>query len=227
MHPLLIDPYCSDSRFTNFGDLQQRLEEYYDRIYDSTIPEPITPRYFYEHGLRIAFRDVFYYIDRLYDHRPSSVIDVGCGECVWKRWFPNITGFDPMTNEFSQQDFVDYFDEDFSRGHVRHYDSGMALNSIHFVPWQQSTRQIVLAMNMVRDRFLFTFNFGSMSGVPLVAMPEQVLLFRQQLDSLTQYRIVMFDAPVLRGISARAIKDFAYVNGTVRFMLEHRDNGTT
>ena len=214
------DPQCM---FRNFPDLDQRLARYYDRVYHTAVDYHITPRYFYETGLRIAFRDIFYYIDMLYDHDPHTVIDVGCGECVWKRWFPNIVGFDPNTNEFSQQDFVDYFDQDFSEGHAGHYDSGMALNSLHFVDWHQVPQQIHWAMNIVRDRFLFTFNFDALDDAPQIDLADQISEFYTMLHELP-YDLVMFDSPLHRGVAPEHIRNFAFINGTVRFVLQRRDH---
>jgi hypothetical protein len=213
-----MHPYTSDTRFKKFPNLDADLALYYDRVYDTVVGYEITPRYFYETGLKIGFRDMFYYIDTLYANDPQSVIDVGCGECTWKKWFPNIIGFDPGINEFSAQDFQDFFDEDFSKGHTEHWDNGMALNSIHFISWNNINRQLDLAMNIVKKRFLFTFNFGVMRDVPNLTMQQQVTEFYQKLlDS--KYKLVLFDAPIFRGISQNKIKNFGYLNGTVRFIL--------
>ena len=157
----MINYYTPGKPFTNFPDLDTRIKQHYDRLFDTVVDFDITPRYFYETGLKIGFRDVFYYIDQLYSNQSDSIIDVGCGECIWKKWFPNIIGFDPKPNEFTQQDFVDYFDADFSAGHTKYYDSGMALNSLHYIEWQDISKQIDLAMNIVKKHFLFTFNFYS------------------------------------------------------------------
>jgi len=154
----------------------------------------------------------------LYANDPQSVIDVGCGECVWKKWFPNIIGFDPNINEFSAQDFQDFFDEDFSKGHTEYWDNGMAVNSIHFISWNNINHQLDLAMNIVKKRFLFTFNFDVMRDVPNLTMQQQVTEFYQKLLH-SKYKLILFDAPVLRGISQNKIKNFVYLNGTVRFIL--------
>jgi hypothetical protein len=147
------------------------------------------------------------------------VIDVGCGECIWKNWFPNIIGFDPVTNEFSQQDFVDFFDQDFSKGHTECWHNGMAINSLHFIEWKNVEQQIHLAMNIVRSRFLFTFNFGRLYGVPALLPTDIIAAFYQKLKN-TGYKINLFDAPLLRHIDAKKIENWAWTNGNVRFILE-------
>lgn len=216
---LLVNEYYNEVKFKSIPNLDILLSKHYDRIYDTVVDYNITPRYFYETGLKIAFRDIFYYIDLLYENSPASVIDVGCGECVWKKWFPNIVGFDPNPNEFSQQDFVDYFDQDFSKSHKDNWDCGMALNSIHFITWNQIEDRIHQAMNIVKHRFLFTFNFSVMQDVPKLSSQNLIQEF-VDIIKRTEYNIVMFDAPILRGISHSKISNWSHVNGTVRFILE-------
>ena len=221
MNTMLINPYHKNISFKNFPDLDSALDSHYDRLYDTVVDYEITPRYVYETGIKIGFRDIFYYIDRLYDNDPESIIDVGCGECIWKKWFPRIIGFDPNINEFSQQDFVDYFDEDFSQGHTRTYDCGMALNSLHFIHWDQIPQQINLAMNIVKDRFLFTFNFNMMKHESEKSFDQLVDNFNNILESL-DYNITLLDYPHLRDIPLYKINQWRYVNGHVRFILSHK-----
>lgn len=219
---MMINPYFLESSFKNFPNLDADILKHYDRVYDTTVDFEISPRYFYESGLKIGFRDIFYYIDQLYNTQPTSVIDVGCGECVWKNWFPNIIGFDPNTNEFSQQDFVDFFDPDFSKGHTQQYDCGMALNSLHFIEWNNILNQIDLAMNIVQHQFLFTFNFNVIKNKPKTTLSELIVLFNDILAS-SKYKIVLLDYPSLRGIPEHRLSNLTYINGHVRFILSHKE----
>jgi hypothetical protein len=218
---MLINPYSPNTTFKNFPDLDAKLLKHYDRLFDTVSDLVISPRYFYESGLKIGFRDICYYIDQLYNNQPESVIDVGCGECVWKNWFPNIVGFDPNKNEFSKQDFVDFFDEDFSRVHAKNWTCGMALNSLHFIDWSEVPKQIDLAMNLVKDQFLFTFNFNKFSNNPNLPLSELILLFDQTLVSVP-YTIKLLDYPTLRGFPQSKIDHWAHINGHVRFILQHK-----
>lgn len=222
---MLVEPYVPGRSLKNFPDLYQALENHFDVLFDQ-VPDKewykITPRYRLGGGLKIAFRDIFYYIDRLYDHAPDSVIDVGCGENMFCDWFPNIVGFDPTPSAWSKSDFVDYFDSDFSQNHTNHYDCGMALNSVHFVDWQDLGSQIELAMNIVKDRFLFTMNFYSFENVPESEFLELVLQLRNQLTAMP-YDVVLFDHLVKDFAINKLLPqfyDFHYVNGTVRFILQ-------
>ena len=171
---------------------------------------------------------IFYYIDLLYDNNPQSVVDVGCGECLWKNWFPNIVGFDPSPCiPYSKHDFVDFFDNDFSKGHTENWDCGLALNSIHFISWQEVPQQIKLAMNIIRKggRFLFTFNlrhFDTRSHDDPIALlnPKNKIKHLYELIQNLGYKILVFDSLLLQGVSEKDIYNYAFINGDVRFILE-------
>jgi len=57
-----------------------------------------------------------------------------------------------------------------------------------------------------------------MRDVPQLTMEQQVTEFYQKLVN-SNYKIILFDAPVLRGIDQHKILNFGHVNGTVRFIL--------
>lgn len=213
----LLDEYQPGKRLRNFPELETRINSYYDRVFDCAPDFEISPRYLYETGIKIAFRDIFFYIDQLYDNDPDSVIDVGCGECIWKKWFPNIVGFDACPGDFSQADFTDYFDEHFSRRHTKQWCNGMALNSLHFIDWNDIEKQLDLALNIVRSRFLFTFNFAAMKGVHHRPIAELLEEFYIRIKK--NFAVLMFDCPLLRGASETQLQSWAKINGTVRFTL--------
>jgi hypothetical protein len=98
----------------------------------------------------------------------------------------------------------------------------MALNSIHFGDWDRIPNQIDLAMNIVKDQFLFTFNFNVISNKPTLPMKQLILLFDQMLSS-SVYNIKLLDYPVLRGASERQLNSWSHVNGHVRFILSHKN----
>jgi len=208
-----INCYEPGIGFRNFPELTKRMEEYYDIIFDYSLPDEITPRFVYEFGKKITSRNIFYYIDMLYDNQPENLIDVGCGENIFKRWFPNVIGFDPNIHSYSEQDFVDTFDRDFSEGHTKCYDVGMALNSIHFIPWNFIPDQINLAMNIVKDRFLFTLNFDKIRDKPAMDNRDLIRQVFQLIEKLP-YEIVMFDFAEK--------SHWFYTNGNVQFILSWR-----
>ena len=106
----LINPYYPNAPLKNFSDLDEKLNYYYDYISDydpipPNWPSGVTPRA--KMGdFRATSRDIFYYISWLYDNNPESVIDYGCGECHWKKWFPNIFGVDLVAWNHSKMDLI-------------------------------------------------------------------------------------------------------------------------
>jgi hypothetical protein len=225
---MLVNPYTPGAPFKNFPMLDQQINEYYDEIFEF-VPGPgynnTTPRFKLDSGLKFGFRDIFYCIDQLYDNNPMSVIDVGCGECIWKRWFPNIIGFDPTPSPYANHDFIDYFDEEFSRGHKEKYDSGIALNSIHFVSWVYVRTQLDLAMNMIKPngRFLFTFNFyhfDKHTPDHKFTSQSQRIEFMDSILASLPYKVHLLDYPTLHGIDESQVEAHAHLNGHVRIILE-------
>lgn len=217
---VLLYPYSKDIKFQNFPNLDNEIRHHYDLIFDTVVENEneinLTPRAYYES--KIGFRDIFYYIDFLYNNNPETIIDVGCGECIWKKWFPRIIGFDSRLKPVNDCDFTDFFDEDFSKFHQNKWANGMALNSIHFIRWEQILDQIDLAMNIIQNNFLFTFNFEVIKNIPNLEMQELVYEFKNIL-STSNYKILLFDAPVLRGFNSVIVKQHSDINGTVRFIL--------
>jgi hypothetical protein len=175
---------------------------------------------------------MFYYIDALYDNNPMSVIDVGCGECLWKDYFPHITGMDMDPSSYANHDIIAHFDKDFSNSHTKEYDCGMALGSLHYCSFQELLENIDLAMNIVKDRFLFTLNFDILghesNELYLYQESNDVHLYQKKVDMVNDtltsapYNIVILDYPTQRGYSLSDVLDNGGVNGHVRFILEHK-----
>ena len=174
----------------------------------------------------IAFRNIFYYIDLIYKNNPSNVIDIGCGECIWKKYYPNIIGLDTHTTEYTKPDIGDFFDSDFSSNNKKQYECGMALGSLHFNEWKNIRKIIIDAMNIVSDRFLFTFNFDRLNEhsstdttISSLTDIEKVKYIKDILNALP-YGIIMLDYANFKN------NDMCHTfekicNGHIRFILEH------
>jgi hypothetical protein len=72
----------------------------------------------------------FYYIGLLLETNPTVILDVGCGNNIFKKYIPQIIGLDPMCSE---ADIHEQFDNEFVSRHIGEYDCAMALQSIHHV----------------------------------------------------------------------------------------------
>lgn len=220
-----VDRYWPGKPFRNQRDLDLRLRMHFDHVFDHDINmQRFSLRTLMQQGQRLTFRDIFYCVDRLYDNLPGSVIDVGCGENLWRQWFPNIQGFDCCMPYFNGPDFIDHFDPDFSQGHRQYWQCGLAINSLHFVDWSAVSAQLDLAMQMVTDRFLFTFNLHQIKNKPLAADDPAIVPALRQILEHSGYDLVLLDWPVERGISADTVESWAHLNGHVRFILAHPES---
>jgi hypothetical protein len=73
----------------------------------------------------------FYYLKFLEEINPSSIADVGCGWNVFKKYIPNITGFDVLG---THADIIEKYDQTFIANHAQEFDAAFAIN-IQAVTW--------------------------------------------------------------------------------------------
>lgn len=224
----LINPYHANIPLRNFANLDEQLNKYYDYIsdYDPTPPGSHTPRAKLG-DFRSTSRDIFYYISWLYDNKPNSVIDFGCGECFWKKWFPNMFGVDIKQWCGSQADLIIPIWQlsDFFASNKEKFDCGMAINSVHFGTFDVVENNIHKCMTLIKDngRFLFTINlsivYRHMTGI-FDDIKSDIDIDKYKLDCYsmiqkTGYKILMLDMPKIG--QANGING---INGDMRFVLE-------
>jgi SAM-dependent methyltransferase len=223
-----INAYHSDVEIRNFPLLEKELESYYDLfVKDEIVQNKVSPRGTYEYS--IGFKEIFYYISWLYDNNPQSVLDIGSGECFWKRWFSNIITLDPG-NYYSAKnaDFPFEFSENFANDHFEEYDCGMAINSLHFGKLSLIEHHIHQAMRVIKPggRFLFTLSTGMIQSFYLpkdilernVPPEEYWVDMTKEVILKLPYKFVLFDC-----LFDRLGYDFpslGHINGTIRFILE-------
>lgn len=223
----IINEYTSDKQIKNFPELENKIKEYYDLVISDLSNPIMTPRGIFEH--RIAFKDIFYYIDFLYENNPQSVIDVGCGDNLFKKWFPNITGADVKNwTTFVEPDII--IDENFYRINKEKFDCGLALNSYHFHGFSNSLRNIENAMELIKTngRFLFTINYEAFPNFrngydekksQTSDLLKRYLSYDEKIYDYfesSKYKIILFDPIVTRGYEINQ----NYINGNTRFILE-------
>jgi hypothetical protein len=217
----LVRPYRPGIEFCNFPDLDQRLTQHYDKIYDTVIPHLSreAERFLYETGAKIAFRDIFYAIDLVYENNPSSVIDMGSGICFWKKWFPNIYSVDQ--DPTATPDEVAMIDDTYCDIHRNRFDAGINICGSRT---QNEIKNMVLTqMQLVRDRCLFTLSRNNLRLWP-TANPwynlnwviNEVYLLAEKFD------LIMLDVPYLRGVAMIELDRYSHINGSVRFILAHK-----
>lgn len=222
-----INEYNSSIEIRNFPNLEKELEEYYDLfVVDEIVQNKLSPRGQFEYS--IGFKEIFYYISWLYDNNPQSVIDIGAGECFWKRWFPNITSLEPGGYASGENaDFHMDFSEKFADAHVEEYDCGMAINSLHFGKLTEVENNIVQAMRIIKPggRFLFTLSTGMIRSYYVPNLSKNEGLAEKDLVDLTKqmimklpYKLVLFDCAFDR--LGHDFHILGHINGTIRFIFE-------
>ena len=72
---------------------------------------------------------VCYYLGFLIEKNPQVIADVGCGENIFKKYLPNIIGFDKSISA----DIQEWFDDDFVSKHTDEFDCAFAVNSLHYI----------------------------------------------------------------------------------------------
>jgi hypothetical protein len=218
-HIELINPYYPGAHIKNFSELDEKLNQYYDYINDydpvpRDWPTIATPRAV--HGdFRSTSRDIFYYISWLYDNNPESVIDFGCGECFWKKWFPNIFGVDITKRPYSKMDLVIH-PAQFIANNQNKFNCGMALNSIHFYNLEKVTDNIRKCMTLIKSngRFLFTINVSMIQDVSHFEEGWKTAITNDLYNNIKNmpYNILLLDIPKQ--------EHRPYINGDIRFILE-------
>ena len=108
-----------------------KLEEYYDvLIWDhKDLKKSKPPRW--QLGSRIGFLQPYYYIEQLLKEDPKNIADIGCGGNDFKRFYPNIIGYDPYEPE---ADLKELFDEKFVQKHFQEFDAAFSICALHFIP---------------------------------------------------------------------------------------------
>lgn len=210
-----INPYYSEYKFRAVPDLDQRLKQDYDFVFDRNInfPFKLYPRLLTELGIKFVLRDIYYCIDLLYQDNPKTIIDVGCGICHWKKYFPNIYGIDiEWIENYTLQDTKDLVDESFAIINKKKFDCGMMINVGRNLSLEDLVKQISLGMKLVNKKFLFTLSYNGINHV--------LLSIRKLLDQLP-YHIIMFDYTDSIDLDFTAQLD-TFLNGNIKFILEHK-----
>jgi hypothetical protein len=160
---LQIDPY-QEQRWRDaftvsqwYRDIRERLPSDVKEIWTrSGLPgNNPTSREF--HFNRYFQMSTFYFIWHILKNSPPTVFDLGCGGNLFRDLVPNLTGIDPY---HPGADINDLVDEDFIRGHQAHFDSVMAINSLHFRGLDQFGRILDDFHSMLKPGGMGFITFG-------------------------------------------------------------------
>ena len=233
----LIDEYCDNAPFECHQDLDEKLSAHFDHVLHTTFPYYVSPRFFYQSGLKFTMRDTWWYIDKLYKSNPSSIIDIGCGECEWKRFLPNITGVDNINNPWTFCDIFSNIDDDFFKENQNKYDCGINLNAFfgHSNDWDAQAPHIHSVMSLVKHSALFTIPFRSIQNIPTEIQSDYSSIVKAFIDIIYNlgYEVLLLDlpthridnpSPIIWNYHSRYnVSGPNYVN-QIRFILKHPDS---
>jgi len=156
----------------------------------------------------------FWYINFLLEKNPLQIIDLGCGNNLFKKYIPIIHGIDPLSNVGSDQ--KDIFDTSFSENHSNQFESVMSINALHFISFKNYGQQLKEFSNIIKPngRGFITFNVARMKEyTDLIDMPTNVSEYiwsetEKNLDNILVYDDYVTD-----------IED-EYLNGNIRIVFD-------
>lgn len=104
----------------------------------------------------------FFYLNLLLEKKPTSIIDIGCGANLFKKYVPNIIGLD--ANGIPAVDIVDLFNESFAITNTQKFESAFSVNALHFIPITELSDQLNRFARLVKPggRAVAILNIASM-----------------------------------------------------------------
>ena len=169
----------------------------------------------------------YYYIDYLLEKNPKTIVDIGCGENVFKDYL-NIIGID--SDESSNYDIFDNVDEDYAKQHKNMYDAIITINTIHFEPITEIFNRINLIKSMLASggRAFVSFNVETWLMHTNNDIIKQIFGKELSLDEVLLYihkqikncnlNLLVYDWPILKISEESSIRDD--LNGNVRIVFE-------
>ena len=196
--------YWEEKIHTAFGNHVECSFSHVDN-YDVTI----TPR---QTALTSKFFvSSLYYLEFLLEKNPKVIVDIGCGENLFKKLIPNIHGIDPTPNNHLADEF-DFFDAEFSQGHTDTYESAFSINALHFISLKDFEKRILEFYNIVAPggRGFITFNVTRM--VERTSAQDLQTLFSS--NSPTRDQLTQYVEPILNNLSINFLLVEVLINDT-------------
>lgn len=117
-----------------------------------------TPRGYITTVLGIFPCSLLYYIAILREHNPKLVMDIGCGDNIFKDIIPGLHGADSRAMNADSSD--GYFNAEYAENHAQEFECAMAVCCTHFISLTQFKSQVELFSKIIKPggRGLITFN---------------------------------------------------------------------
>ena len=143
---------------------------------------PSRPFLFYTVASSIPFE----YLDILFENNPEHVADLGCGINQFKRYYPNIVGYDQVESPWSylcKPDIVcDVLSDDFITKHHHAFDCAFSINCWHFkIKTKTFVSDVIEFASMIKPggRGFITLNSAHIGGrdISLDNFPYKILKY--------------------------------------------------
>lgn len=155
----------------------------------------------------------FYYLNFLEEINPKTIADIGCGWNIFKKYIPNIIGFDRIG---SNADIMEIYDSDFQKKYHQSFDAAFAIN-IKTVTWENIDKFIINFSKIIKPKgrgFL-----GIPALFPLLLTPKKWYDDRElspyDPDTLSKYIDNLIESLDIKIISLESRVDF------VQNMMSH------
>ena len=152
----------------------------------------ILPRRTYAASKSIFYYSTFYYLGLLLETNPKTILDVGCGSNLFKKYIPQIIGFDNDPRFVEQVDFTETYTTEFVEQNLSKYDCAMTIGVIHAVSLATIHKTIDEFGQLIKPggRGYFAINLRRpMQNTELHEFAELFDLKRQQ-TRIDLYRVV-------------------------------------
>jgi len=124
-------------RFEKSDLYTQLVEEYGDVVGewgDFWVKWDTVPRELFQGTYKRVSYIAFYYIEYLLKTNPTVIADIGCGHNWFKRYIPNVVGYD---NFHKNADVHENFNEAFIEKHRGEFEAAFSINALHFINLDQ------------------------------------------------------------------------------------------
>lgn len=177
----------------------------------------------------------YYYIKYLLDINPPKILDIGCGDNIFKKSFPDlIIGMDSgenyiNNNKLDHIDLIAKFDQKFVEENAGSYQAIMSINGIHFAPIDTISQRLCWVKQLLKKsgRAFVSFNietwlmFTNRQKIEnlfgKVPQWDDVLAYVNQQIVSAGLNFLVVDWPILHTSPHSTIRDD--YNGNIRLVF--------
>lgn len=135
-------------------------------------------------GKRINYVRPYYYILKLLENNPKEIFDIGCGWNIFKKYIPNIVGYDL---NMSYADKRIYIDPNSLQKLKESTESAMSICAMHFCPLEDLENAINDFMSIIKPKGRGYLALNLLRMVERTSDAEKMKLFNKIDPSIDDY----------------------------------------